>query len=109
MITQEELDEIEISNQYAKEAVEKGEALKRLLENEDYKLVISEGYMKSYPQDLGLAIASNTGAYDTDRLLKDLNGINSFVSYIFRISNMYDEARQTLKDNEDYIAENSEE
>ena len=46
-MTNEELELIEDSNKAAKEAVAKGEAFKRLLENEDYQLIVSTDISKS--------------------------------------------------------------
>lgn len=107
-MTHEELEQIEISNEYAKKAVNKGEALKRLLDNEDYKLIIVDGYMQQYAQDLGTAIATNTGAYDTEKLVENLKGINTFVGYTFRVANAHADALQTLHDNEMFIASKTE-
>ncbi|MDX9794887.1 MAG: hypothetical protein WC179_07755 [Candidatus Cloacimonadaceae bacterium] len=105
MISQEELEQIEISNKEALIAVEKGEALKRLLDSDDYKLVFTEGYLNEYASNLGKAIARNTGQYDVDKLMENLKGINTFIGYTFAVSNAYHEASQTLRDNEAYIAQ----
>jgi len=104
-MTAEEIEQIEISNQEAKKAIEKGEALKRLLENPDYKLIIAEGFMQEYPKELGLAIAGNTGAYDTDALVELLKGINTIVGYTFQVASNHMAAEQTIRDNEEYIAQ----
>lgn len=105
------LEEIEISNALALEAKETGEALQRLLNNEDYQKIIVKGYLSKYPKDLGEAIANNTGAYDSDKLFLNMKGINTFIGYTFSIGNAYNAAIQTLVDNEEYIANsvNSEE
>lgn len=104
MISQEELEQIETSNKAALEAIKKGEALKRLLESDDYKLVFTEGYLNEYASNLGKAIARNTGQYDSDKLIENLKGINTFIGYTFAISNAYLQAEQTLRDNEAYIS-----
>lgn len=108
-MTTEELDLIEVSNKEAKEAVAKGDALKRLMENEDYKLIIMDGYMDEYPKLLGTAIAKNTGEYDTDKLVDILKSINSFVGYTFQVSSNYHAALQTLADNAEYVANSEKE
>lgn len=108
-MTTEELDLIEGSNIAAREAVAKGEALKRLMENEDYKLIVSEGYINEYPKALGTAIAQNTGVYDTDKLVETLKAINSFVGYTFQVGANYHEGLQTLADNSDYVANSDKE
>ena len=108
-MTQEELELLEVSNQAAKVAIAKGEAFKRLLKNDDYKLVISEGYFKEYAKDLGTAIASNTGAYDTESLIEDLKAINGLVKYGFMVASAHDAAEADLAHNEQYVANSTKE
>ena len=103
-MTNEELEQIEISNKEAQAAIEKSEALKSLLEDPRYKLIISEGFLKTYPEELGIAIATNTGAYDPDALVDLLKGVNSFVGYTFQVVQNGRAGEQTLRDNEAYIA-----
>ena len=103
-MTNEEIESIEISRYNATLAVAKGEALKRLLDNPDYKLVISEGFFKEYPTEIALAIAGNTGAYDADALAEQLKGINVLKGYEFRVAGNHDAGLQDLKAIEDYIA-----
>jgi len=106
-MTTEELEQIEDSTRAAKVAVERGEAFKRLLANEDYALVITQGYIQNHAAELGKSIALNTGAYDTNKLIEDLKGINSLVGYGFKISGAYHAALQTIQDNEEFIASGS--
>lgn len=108
-MTTEELELIEVSNVAAKEAVAKGEALKRLMDSEDYKMIIMDGYLSSYPEALGKSIAGNTGAYDTDKLVDNLKGINTFVGYTFQVGANYNAGLQTLADNAAYVANSGKE
>lgn len=106
-MTNEEIEQIEISKAEAEKAISKGEALKRLLENPDYKLVISEGFFKEYPNELALAIANNTGAYNSDVLVECLKGINVLKGYEFKVAGNCDAGVQDLKAIEDYIAQST--
>jgi len=108
-MTTEEIELIEISNKEAQVAIDKGEALKRLLENPDYQLIVAEGFLKDYPKELGEAIATNTGAYDSDKLVELLKGINSFVGYTFQIAQNSMAGEQTIHDNELYVAQEAQE
>jgi len=99
------LAEIEAENKVANITVEIGEALKRLLDNPDYKKVITEGYLANYPKELGEAIAKNTGGYDTDKLIENLKGINTFVGYTFQVAANHTAAEKTLIDNAKFIAQ----
>ena len=106
-MTHEEIEQIEISKAEAEKAISKGEALKRLLENPDYKLVISEGFFKEYPNELALAIANNTGAYNSDVLVECLKGIYLLKGYEFKVACNCDAGVQDLKAIEDYIAQST--
>ena len=103
-MTHEEIEQIEISKAEAEKAISKGEALKRLLKNPDYILVISEGYFKEYPREIAEAIANNTGAYDADVLCSHLKSINTLKGYEFRVAGNYDRGVQELLDIENTIA-----
>ena len=103
-MTNEEIEQLEISKNQAKSLINKGEALKRLLKNPDYILVISEGYFKEYPKEIAEAIANNTGAYDADVLCSHLKSINTLKGYEFRVAGNYDRGVQELLDIENTIA-----
>lgn len=108
-MTTEELDQIEVSNQAAKKAVAKGEALKRLMETDDYKMIVVEGYLNEYAKELGMSIAQNTGAFESDKLFDNLKGINTFVGYTFQVAGNYHAAVKELADNSDYVANSDKE
>ena len=103
-MTNEEIEQIEISKENAKKTIAKGEALKRLLANNDYKEIISDGFFKDYATQIALAIANNTGAYNAETLCKSLEGINVLKGYEFSIANNYEAALQDLIDLDNYIA-----
>lgn len=108
-MTTEELDQIEVSNKAAKVAVAKGEALKRMMETDDYKLIIKEGYLNEYAKDLGISIARNTGAFEPEKLFESLKGINTFVGYTFQVAGNYHAAVKELADNAAYVANSDKE
>lgn len=103
-MTNEEIEYLEISKKQAQSLINKGEALKRLLKNPDYILVISNGYFKEYPKEIAEAIANNTGAYDADVLCSHLKSINTLKGYEFRVAGNYDRGVQELFDIENTIA-----
>ena len=103
-MTNEEIEQLEISKKQAQSLINKGEALKKLLKNPNYILVISEGYFKEYPKEIAEAIANNTGAYDADVLCSHLKSINTLKGYEFRVAGNYDRGVQELLDIENTIA-----
>ena len=108
-MTQEELENIEVSNEAAKQAVAKGEAFKRLLENDDYKLVISEGYVKEHAKELAVAIAMNVGDYDEEELISALKSINGLIQYGFKVAAAHNAAEIDLRNNAAYVANSTKE
>lgn len=104
-MTNEELELIEAQKQEAKVAIEKGEALKRLLDNPDYQLVIQEGFIVKYGEELGRSIAENTGQYDTDKLVANLRGIGAFTGYTFQVGANYNQGIQTVEGLDELIAD----
>jgi len=102
------LEEIAAENKVATITVEIGEALKRLMDNPDYKKVITEGYLANYPKELGIAIAKNTGGYNTDILVENLKGINTFVGYTFQVAANHTAAEKTLIDNAKFMDQDGE-
>lgn len=109
IMTQEQLDKLEVDNNEAKAAIEVGEAFKRMMATDDYKLVIAKGYVLDYAKELGEAIATNTGAYDEAQLVSQLKGINGFIQYGFKIANNHMAGEQTLAANEAFVASQDEE
>jgi len=97
------IEEIQKLNADAKVAIKRGEAYKRLLDNPDFIEIIREGYCKRYPEELALAVAGNTGAYDTEALIESLKGINGFNAYGFQIVNTAQAGEQALIVNQEYL------
>lgn len=83
--------------------VEKGEALKRLLENPDYQLIIGEGFFVEYAKEIAVGVAKNTGAYDPDILCGNLKGINTLHGYLHRVGFNHENAVIGIQEIEDYI------
>ena len=102
------VEQIELDNIKAQAAVKVGEALNRLWTGEeekgDFTMVIKELYLKEYPIEIAEAIASNTGAYDEDKLIINLKGVNSLQGFFSRIGQMYNAGLQTLNDNAELLA-----
>jgi len=79
-----ELEYMESSLEQAEDQVSIGEAIERLLVNEDFKQVITEGYLKEEPSRLiGLMSAPNFQDAETQSLCtKDLHSIGAFQRFI---------------------------
>jgi hypothetical protein len=66
------------------EAIELGEALKRLKENPDFISVIMEGYVKSEASKLFTILTDPSGSspYSTEEILLRLEAISHFKGYV---------------------------
>lgn len=64
--------------------IARGEAAKRLAENEDFKLLVMEGYLVNEPRRLAELAASGRINNDITRqgVMRDLEGVGSFRTYM---------------------------
>ena len=67
-----------------KEAIKAGEALKRLMNNPDFKLVILEGYVEAEANKLFKILTDPSGAspYTDDQIKLKLEAISHFKGYV---------------------------
>ena len=91
-LTKEQVELLELQKEEAITAKETGEALKRLLANPDYQLVIKEKFLEEYPREMADAIVKNTGAYNADVLADNIKAINVFVGFTMKIGADYNYA-----------------
>ncbi len=81
---QVKLEELDASTEMYKECIAKGEALKRLQNSPDYKLIFTDGYMEKEPERvLGALINPTIYKRETLENLEDmLTGIRQLKAYI---------------------------
>ena len=96
-LTKEQIEALELQREEAVQAVNKGEALKRLMGNPDYQLIISDAFLVEYPRDMADAIVKNTGAYDSDVLANNIKAINVFVGFTMKIGADYNHAVASIE------------
>lgn len=96
-LTKEQIEALELQREEAVQAVNKGEALKRLMSTTDYQLIISDAFLVEYPRDMADAIVKNTGAYDSDILANNIKALNVFVGFIMKIGADYNHAVASIE------------
>ena len=96
-LTKEQIEALELQREEAVHAVNKGEALKRLMSNQDYQLIISDAFLVEYPRDMADAIVKNTGAYDSDVLANNIKALNVFVGFTMKIGADYNHAVDSIE------------
>lgn len=70
-----------------KENVDKADALKRLLDNPDFKLVIQQGFLESMPKVLAIQLSHALPENHVAKLTRDVHAIGYFHNYITEILN----------------------
>lgn len=96
------IEQIEVSIETAKIAVEKRDALERLSKNPDFKLVIEDGYFVDESKRLVLIKA--TPAMGTpehqENIIKAIDGIGSLFQYLVATTQTGGQMERSLKGDE---------
>lgn len=103
---QSETQEIELQLEDAKERIAMDEAVDRLLDNADFKKVVTEGYFKEEVIRAGLLV-SDPNLDDRQRatVQRALEGIGSFQYYLQKLQILGSHARGALEEYEEELAE----
>lgn len=75
-------EEIDKARANAEPAVKLAEAVKRLLENEDFKAVVAKSYFEDEMKKLALTISMNSNEELVKRAIVHLKGIHSFREFL---------------------------
>ena len=75
-------EEIDKARANAEPAVKLAEAVKRLLENEDFKAVVAKSYFEDEMKKLALTISMNSNEELVKRAVVHLKGIHSFREFL---------------------------
>lgn len=103
-MSQEILEQIEREREYHKINLNRGEALKRLLQNDDFKQVFKNYYLDAYlkrlvKDDLASAVADQTKQAAIDRI----KAIGLFDQFIKQVDNEANYAKQWLNASEEEL------
>ena len=113
-MSQEEIKEIELSIEHAKEIALRGEMAEKLATNHEFKKLILDGYFRD--EAARLALLSSDPALDQtsrEHVLRDLNGPGSLKRYLSAIVQMgrvaQNEIREAYQTMDEIRAEGSDE
>lgn len=99
-----DLQQIEITEQEAKNKVDLAKSLDRLLSNRDFKKIVTEGYFRE--EAIRLVMAKSNPHCQQDEvqkaITKDIDAIGSFRHYLAQIEFDGQQALKSLKDCADY-------
>jgi hypothetical protein len=105
---EQEMDIIRMTIEDAKEKIALGDALIKLSNNEYFKTVIFDKYLKDYPINLVMMKASPTALRSEDmtrHICAQIDGIGHFKQFLMAIQAEADMARKALADSEDELQE----
>lgn len=97
------LEEIELNIKEAKQLVELGDALERLISNRDFEKVFTEGYLR----DEAVRLVHLKGdpnmqsAEKQDSIVSQMDGIGHFTSYVAKIRGQAHHARKAIESDEE--------
>jgi len=99
--------QIEISIEAAKEAVEKKEAIKRLFDNKDFKLIFEKGFFEENAARL-VSLLRDPG-YDSEEkrkeLIDDMLGIATTKQYLLQTYRLGDQMEASIRASEEELEE----
>lgn len=72
------------------------QALKRLMENEDFKLIIQEEYLTNEPKTLAVLLASTTMEPQVNLHMRNIHGVGSFRKFLERIVQQGEQAKSFM-------------
>lgn len=106
----EDIRQIELTIESAHEAVAKAEALERLQDNPDFKLVIKEGYFVKESCRLIRARGLRSANFETQENMRvlierDMEGISTLGAYFGLIFQEGNAAAEALESDQDTLAE----
>jgi hypothetical protein len=102
MTNEEDIAAIEISIEHAKQCISLGDALDRLGNNPDFKLVFLEQYLREEPirlTRLKAAPAMRQEEHQND-IVGSIDAIGQLIQYLGMIESKADMARNAVKDSE---------
>lgn len=101
------MQEISIEMDHALAVIKEGDALKRLHENADFKLIVTEGYFKEHAAELvGIKAAPQMGSPEKQaQLLKEIDGVGCLQQYFSRIYAMAHNAEMTIESGRQAMSE----
>lgn len=100
-LIEQQIEQVEISLQHAKKAIEKMEALERLYHNRDFKLVIAEGYFQDEASRLVLLKGDLNITEESERHCdKMINGVGCLRAYFQMVNHFGDQAEKAVEDDQ---------
>ena len=104
MNNEQDINQLEMSIEAAKELIKLAEACERLKENKDFKSLILDGYFKEHAIRL-VMLRGDTNVPDDiqAKILKDIDAIGALRKYLQKISNDGNSALQAVRESEETI------
>lgn len=100
---QDQIEQIDIKIEEAKKAIDKADALDRLVKNKDFQLIVDHGYFVEEASNLVLLLATPNFAGETEqtRLNKHINAIGCLRQYFSSIMQLGTQSLKAVRDHEE--------
>lgn len=95
----DEVTQIDISIEEARKAIERKNALSRLLDNGDFRLVIEEGYFEKEAAELVIkkATPGMASPENQESIIKAIDAVGGLYQYLFKVFNLGEQAEKSLE------------
>lgn len=105
-MSQNEIQEVELSIEAAREMVDRGKAALRLADNPDFKRLITTGYFRDEAARLALLLSEPTISEEIrDNINRDLIGVGAVKRYLTTIVQMGEHAASEIESAQEVLEE----
>lgn len=99
-MSQNEIEQIEVSIEEAKQVVAMGELARKMADNPTFKTLVLEGYFRDEAARLALLVSDPQMAPHRELIMRDLDSIGGFKRYLSTKIQMGDIARREIAEGE---------
>lgn len=89
-------EELELTTKNAKEAFNKAEAIRRLFDNEDFKLIIKDEYFEKFFKQVSVLVASNRNKEMIEHGVSQMKSVQHLRDFLNQLLLQGDSAKQFL-------------
>lgn len=104
-MSQNDIEQIELSIEEAKKIVERGEMARRLADNPDFKALILEGYFEKEAARLATIVSHPSMEAHQKHIMNDIMGIGALRRFLSSVVQMGDTAAREISEAEEALDE----
>lgn len=97
-MSQNDIEQIELTIQEAEKLVERAAQARRLAKNRDFRLLVIDGYFLNEAARLAHLVSDPGAAPHREAIMRDLDGVGAFKRYLHTCTQFGDMAAVEIKD-----------